>query len=135
MDCCMNPSSFEVARRLCHAHFCYASSCLYKLAITMLTAAHATKGASVSRTLLLAALALAMAGGGFSQMTLPVDAVTNELAAKYGEGQRERAARGVKQAAAFWRADDGDAAAFAEFARANFAGDAKTLDALFDRME
>jgi hypothetical protein len=89
----------------------------------------------VSRTVFLAALALAIAGNALAQMTLPADSVTNDLAAKYGDAQRERAARGVKQIASFWRAEDGDAAAFAEFAKANFAGDAKTLDALFDRME
>src|SRR5258708_40146400 len=101
----------------------------------MLAASHAAKGASVSRTFFLAAIALAMAGNAFSQMTLPVDAVTSELVSKYGDAQRERATRGVKQIAGFWRAEDGDAAAFAEFARTNFAGDTKTLDALFDRME
>ncbi len=103
--------------------------------ITMLTASHAAKGAPVSRTFFMAAIALAIAGSAFSQMTLPVDSVTNELIAKNGEGQRARATRGVKQVAGFWRAEDGDAAAFAEFVKTNFAGDAKTLDALFDRME
>src|SRR5216684_3019732 len=103
--------------------------------ITMLTASHAAKGAPVSRTFLMAAIALAIAGSAFSQMTLPVDTVTNELVSKYGEGQRERATRGLKQIAGFWRAEDGDAAAFAEFAKTNFAGEAKTLDALFGRME
>ena len=101
----------------------------------MLTPLMQAKGASVSRTVFLAALALAIAGNALAQMTLPVDSVTNELVAKYGDAQRERATRGVKQIASFWRAEDGDAAAFAEFAKTNFAGDAKTLDALFDRME
>ena len=58
-----------------------------------------------------------------------------ELSAKYGERERPRLARGLKQAAEFWRADDGDAAAFEEFVRGNFAGDSKTLDELFSRME
>ena len=58
-----------------------------------------------------------------------------ELAAKHGEAARPRLARGLKQAVQLWRAEDGDAAAFAEFVRADFAGDVKTLDALFDRME
>ncbi len=35
----------------------------------------------------------------------------------------------------FWRTEDGDAAAFEEFARANFAGDQATLDTMFDRFE
>src|ERR1700686_3143458 len=95
----------------------------------------AAKGVSVSRTVFLAAIALAIGGSAFAQMTLPVDAVTSELVAKYGAAQRVRAERGVKQIADFWRTEDGDAAAFTDFARTNFAGDQKTLDALFDRME
>ena len=89
----------------------------------------------MSRTIFLAAIALAIGGSAFAQMTLPVDAVTSELVAKYGAAQRPRAERGVKQIADFWRAEDGDAAAFTDFARTNFAGDQKTLDALFARME
>jgi hypothetical protein len=58
-----------------------------------------------------------------------------ELVAKYGEGQRERAARGLRQASALWKSEDGDAAAFDAFVRSNFAGDAATLDALFTRLE
>ncbi len=89
----------------------------------------------MQRTLFWTAIALAIAGSAYAQMTLPVDAVTTELIARHGEAQRERATRGVKQIAGFWRAEDGDAVAFAEFAKTNFAGDAKTLDALFGRME
>ncbi|HEX7957653.1 MAG TPA: hypothetical protein VF508_11955, partial [Pyrinomonadaceae bacterium] len=59
----------------------------------------------------------------------------SELAAKYGEAQRARAARGLRQASKFWRAEDGDAAAFEEFARTNFAGDQAALDAMFARFE
>jgi hypothetical protein len=62
-------------------------------------------------------------------------ALEKELLAKYGEGQKDRLARGMKQVAQFWRAEDGDAKAFEEFVRANFAGDPATLDALFTRME
>jgi hypothetical protein len=58
-----------------------------------------------------------------------------ELVAKYGEGQRERVALGLRQVGEFWRAEDGDGAAFEEFVRGNFAGDSKTLDPLFSRME
>ncbi|MCM3875494.1 MAG: hypothetical protein NEA02_03660 [Thermoanaerobaculia bacterium] len=43
-------------------------------------------------------------------------------------------ARGKKQAAALWRAADGDAAAFVAFAKANTASDAATRDALFARL-
>ena len=59
----------------------------------------------------------------------------NELVAKYGEGQRARAQRGIRQVAQFWRAEDGDDAAFANVIRTHFAGDQQTLDALFDRMQ
>jgi len=61
--------------------------------------------------------------------------LTNELAAKYGEAQRPAIERGIAQVRQFWRAEDGDDAALAEFVRANYAGDATTRDALFDRME
>src|SRR5215212_6687881 len=59
----------------------------------------------------------------------------NELVAKYGESQRARAQRGIKQVAQFWRAEDGDQAAFEELIRTHFAGNQETLDALFNRMQ
>jgi hypothetical protein len=59
----------------------------------------------------------------------------DELATKYGEAQRARIDRGLAQAASLWRADDGSAADFEAFARANFAGDAKTRDETFRRFE
>jgi len=68
-------------------------------------------------------------------LTASKTALEKELLGKYGEGQRDRLARGLKQVVQFWRAGDGDAKAFEEFVRANFAGDAATLDALFTRME
>jgi hypothetical protein len=37
--------------------------------------------------------------------------------------------------ASFWREEDGDAAAFEEFVRANFAGDQATLDTMFARFQ
>ncbi len=58
-----------------------------------------------------------------------------ELVAKYGEAQRPRIVRGIKQVSDFWRPSDGDSAAMEEFVRTNFAGDQATLDALFDRMQ
>src|SRR5437667_5301813 len=68
-------------------------------------------------------------------MNPPIDKVETALVAKYGEAQRPRIERGLKQVAQFWREEDGDAAAFEEFATTNFAGDPQTLDALFTRME
>lgn len=58
-----------------------------------------------------------------------------EIVARYGESQRERARRGLKQVSEFWRAEDGDAAAFADFVTTNFAGDQSTLDTVFNRFE
>lgn len=59
----------------------------------------------------------------------------SELIAKYGEGQRGRAERGLQQVASFWRAEDGDANVFEEFVRTNFAGELATLDTMFERFE
>ena len=58
-----------------------------------------------------------------------------ELAAKYGESQRARLQRGLKQVAQAWRAEDGDSKVLEDFVRTHFAGDPETLDALFERME
>ncbi|HEU5163516.1 MAG TPA: hypothetical protein VFV54_10250 [Thermoanaerobaculia bacterium] len=58
-----------------------------------------------------------------------------ELVAAHGEAIRLRLHRGLTQAAAFWRASDGDAAAFESFVRANFATDEKTRNAMFDRLQ
>ena len=58
-----------------------------------------------------------------------------ELAAKYGDQQRPRIERGLHQVAEFWRTDDGDASAFEEFVRTNFAGDQPTLDTMFNRFQ
>ncbi len=67
-------------------------------------------------------------------MTESMSRLETELTARYGEAQRPRITRGLRQVADFWRPGDGDAAAFESFVRTNFAGDQKTLDALFDRM-
>jgi len=53
----------------------------------------------------------------------------------YGEGQRERAHRGIEQAAAQWRPEYGDALAFAQFVHDNFAGTQAAVDQLFSRFE
>ena len=57
------------------------------------------------------------------------------LTAKYGEAQRARLRRGLKQVAGLWRGDDGDAAVFEDFARRSFAGDQAAIDTLFSRCE
>ena len=69
------------------------------------------------------------------EITGSIFKIEQELASKHGEDQRARLHRGLNQAAAFWRAEDGDAAVFEEFVRSNFAGDSGTLDAMFHRLE
>jgi len=64
-----------------------------------------------------------------------MDKLETELVAKYGESHRARLRRGMTQVANFWRAEDGDAAAFAEFVRTNFAGEPATLDTMFSRLQ
>lgn len=58
-----------------------------------------------------------------------------DLITRYGEGQRTRIKRGLKQVGEFWRAEDGDRAAFEDFVRTNFAGGQPALDTLFNRFE
>ncbi len=68
-------------------------------------------------------------------MKVTTEKLEKALGAKYGEGQRARVERGLRQVAEFWRSEDGGAADFEEFVRANFAGDRATLDTMFDRYE
>ena len=58
-----------------------------------------------------------------------------ELVLKYGESQRERIQRGLKQVSDFWRSSDGDQAVLEEFVSGNFAGDQAALDTMFARFE
>lgn len=62
-------------------------------------------------------------------------ALETELVAKHGEAQRARIHRGLEQVAAFWRAEDGGRAAFEDFVRSAYVGDAATRDVLFARFE
>jgi hypothetical protein len=61
--------------------------------------------------------------------------LSDELAATYGAAERPRIERGIRQAAGFWRAEDGDEAAFEAVVREQLAPDAAARDALFTRME
>ncbi|MDT5063412.1 MAG: hypothetical protein QOH63_3871 [Acidobacteriota bacterium] len=74
-------------------------------------------------------------GSSLPWMKESAQKLEGELVAKHGEGQRARVERGLKQVASFWRAEDGDAAAFEDFVRTNFAGEQGVLDALFERFE
>ena len=91
----------------------------------------------MKRILLIAAV-LALAAGARAEepwMKSSTEKLTTELVAKHGEAQRGRIARGLAQVGQFWRAEDGDAAAFEEFVRTHFAGDQAARDALFARLE
>jgi len=92
----------------------------------------------VSRILTAAALAITLSAPVLAQVNEPMSQsmqkLEAEIVAKVGEGQRARLQRGMKQVAQFWRAEDGDAAAFEELVRTHFASDAVTLDALFQRL-
>ena len=71
----------------------------------------------------------------------PVDqaALVAALVQKHGESARARAERGVKQVAAFWRAQDGDAAALKAFVEESFADDPdpllKRFSAAFEQID
>ena len=55
------------------------------------------------------------------------------LVRKHGEPSRARAERGIRQVSAYWRADDGDAAALRTFVEDAFVADPQQLDALLGR--
>ncbi|MGC4000660.1 MAG: hypothetical protein QM767_25710 [Anaeromyxobacter sp.] len=57
------------------------------------------------------------------------------LVKQHGGGEQARVRRGVKQAAAFWRASDGDAAGFEALCTEQFQPQGPGLDALFHRLE
>jgi hypothetical protein len=58
-----------------------------------------------------------------------------ELVATYGENQRERASRGIRQVHSLWNTRDGDQTAFEAFVRGNFAGTRAAMDTMFSRFE
>jgi hypothetical protein len=68
-------------------------------------------------------------------MTAATAKAETALVTKYGEGQRARIQKGLKQVGEFWRAEDGDETTFEQFVTANFAGDQQTLDTIFSRSE
>lgn len=68
-------------------------------------------------------------------MESAVVGLEDALVAKWGEPERARIRRGLKQVADFWRVADGDQAAFEDFVRRNFAGDQAARDTLFGRFE
>lgn len=62
-------------------------------------------------------------------------ALEAELVTRYGEAERERLSRGIRQAARLWRESDGDEKAFAAFVRESYLPLGPRLDAFLSRME
>ena len=80
-------------------------------------------------------LGLVAEGGPSEAMKQTIAGLENELAQKWGEAERPRIEQGIRQAAGFWRPEDGDEKAFAEVVRTYFAGDSVARNAFFSRME
>jgi len=70
-----------------------------------------------------------------AQMNDSMTRLQAALLAKYGEGQKPRIRTGLHQVMEFWRPEDGDAKAYEDFVRSNFAGDQPSLDEMFDRFQ
>jgi hypothetical protein len=73
--------------------------------------------------------------GGLSWMDDSIKKLEEKLVAEYGEEQRARLQRGLRQVASLWRESDGDAPVFEDFVTNNFAGDEESLDDMFGRFE
>ncbi len=91
--------------------------------------------ASVTLGALAAVAGAAPQGGQAPAMKNTMEKLSAELAGRYGESERPRIERGIRQAAQFWRPEDGGEAAFAEVVRAQIASDSVVRNALFSRME
>ncbi len=63
-----------------------------------------------------------------------IDKTQKALIDKYGEENKERIEKGVQQAAALWKEEDGGAEAFNKFCLENFIADQETLDKTFKRL-
>lgn len=64
-----------------------------------------------------------------------LERLERDLVAKYGEGERIRIQRGLRQVSSYWRVEDGGATDFEEFVQANFVADRAKLDAMFERYQ
>jgi hypothetical protein len=72
---------------------------------------------------------------GIAQKADTFAKLERELVTQYGETERVRLLRGMRQVASLWRAEDGDDAAFENFVRRNFAGTQGALDTMFNRFQ
>src|SRR5690242_6307163 len=75
----------------------------------------------------------APAGASEAKISIDQGALVSGLVQKHGEAARARAERGVRQVAAYWRAEDGDAAALKSFVEESFVAEPRQLDALLQR--
>src|SRR3954469_2185076 len=95
---------------------------------------------SLSLALVLAAVACktpssseSPAAGRAARINVDQPALVSSLVQKHGEPSRARAERGVRQVAAYWRAEDGDAKALRPFVEESFLSDPQQLEALHRR--
>ncbi len=66
--------------------------------------------------------------------TATVEAVSQQLIEKHGEGQADLILRGVSQVAALWRMDDGSTEAFADFCLENYHAGEENRNELFSTL-
>jgi len=85
--------------------------------------------------ILLGSLACPVQAAPIPWMDSSMGLLQGELTARFGPGQRPRVQRGLAQVARFWRPRDGGAGEFETFVRTQFAGEPRTLDALFQRTQ
>lgn len=76
-------------------------------------------------------------GGGTAPAWLPetTERLVRESRDRYGIERQNDIQRGIRQAAQFWRDEDGDASAFTDLVRDHFATNSAMRDALFDRTQ
>jgi hypothetical protein len=93
-------------------------------------------GRTLSLTLALAVtLGASPAPGKDAALDAAAARAAAALKRKHGEAEAARIERGAGQVARYWRAEDGDAAAFEAFVTAEFVPGGEALDGVFERFE
>lgn len=82
-----------------------------------------------------ALLALVLAAPADTSWPARAKALEDELAARWGESQRPRVARGIAQVRSLWRKEDGTDDELAAFVRESYLGDPVVRQATFERLE
>ncbi|HNW59520.1 MAG TPA: hypothetical protein PKI62_07585 [bacterium] len=98
----------------------------------------AKRSAGTIRLLLTGMITITLFAPRVRASGLPETTITRTIAAleeRHGAGAQPRIERGVRQAAALWREQDGSAAEFSEFCLAQFVADSAGLEALLTRCE